>query len=467
MRRFTFPGLLLATMASFASASDEGGVRPPPPPALGAGSMAPPFAGVVEEVIDNPVAPGRKIHLFRPTGEGLPAKVPVVLFAHGFGATGPDPYRLWLEHMAKRGCLVIYPVYAALEAPGKATRYDTLWGGFEEGLRRLAASGAPKPDPERLGVVGHSFGGGAAPALAARAAARGYGRKGLYVECWAPWFDLDRDAWTSLPATTHLLAGAFSNDLVCDPGIAFHFPARAVHVPAEHKAFRCLRSDDHGRPALSANHLTPLSGKETDALDTRGIWRLDDSLFAFVALGVLAAGPTVFGETPEALSLGTWSDGTPVTPASVTIPEEPPGRMHGPRAMYREIPLIERAARALFTSEAFSGLPLPPPTLVRASGLPRAERLIAEPPEAPATMPDRATLFLSPEGHLAPDVLERLRAAGVDVVVTKDGDPFAKALRRLERPTALLIGRDRKPLLWKPADDPQLEAAVLDLVAPR
>ncbi len=456
--------LAIASMRS-TTAGSEGGIRPPPPPESGPGSLATPFSSVVEEIIENPVMPGKKVHLFRPKGDGLPEKAPVVLFAHGFGSPGPEPYRLWLEHMAKRGSLVIYPVYAAIEAPGRTSRYDTLWSGFEEGVRHFASSGAPKPDLEYLGVVGHSFGGGAAPALAARAAARGYGAKGLYVECWAPWFDLDRDAWTSLPATTHLLVGAFEGDSVCDPTMAARFPARAIHVPSERKAFRCFLSDDHGRPSLSANHFTPLSARETDTLDTRGIWRLDDALFEFVAKGVEAAGRSVFGQTTEALSLGAWSDGVSVAPLSLSVPDEPPGRMRGPRAKYRENPLIERGARALFEPESFSSLPLPPPSLVRASRLPHAERFIAVPPEAPATVPDRATLFLSPGAAMPSDALERVRAAGVDVVFERAGDPFAKALRKSERPTALLLGRDRRPLLWKRADDPNLEAAVLDLVA--
>ena len=469
-RRTTLLVYSIATLALLAGAPSthagaEGGIRPPPPPTSGPGSLATPFAGVVEEIIDNPATPGKKIHLFHPTGEGLPEKAPVVLFAHGFGATGPDPYRLWLEHMAKRGCLVIYPVYAAIEAPGGTSRYDTLWGGFEEGVRHFASTGGPKPDLERLGVVGHSFGGGAAPALAARAAIRGYGSKGLYVECWAPWFDLDRDAWTSLPATAHLLVGTFDCDLVCDPGMGAKFPARAVNVPAERKAFRCLRSDDHGRPALQANHLTPLCPKEADALDTRGIWRLDDALFDFAVKGVETAGATVFGQGAESLSLGTWSDGTPVAPAACSVPDDPPGRTRGPRAMYRENPLLERGLRTLFGAESYSSLPLPPPTLVRATHLLRAERFIADPPEAPTTSPDRSTLFLAPSARISAEVLERWKSAGIDVVVPKDGDEFAKTLRKSDHPTALLVGRDRKPLLWKRADDPNLVDAVLDLVA--
>ncbi len=469
--------LLLATLAtlagpvSYARAGSDGVVRPPPPPVAGPGSPATPFAAVTEEVIENASVPGKKVHVFRPTGAGVPAKAPVVLFLHGFGATGPAPYRLWLEHMARRGCIVVYPVYAGLEVPGPTSRYDTMWAGFETGLRLLStpSAGAPAPDLGRMGVVGHSFGGGAAPAMAARAAARGYGANGMYVECWAPWFDLDRAAWASIPAHAYLLVAGFGGDAVCDPLMGEVCPARAVNVPAGHKAFRFLRSDDHGRPALAANHLTPLAEKEADALDTHGVWRLDDALADFVFGGAKAEGSLVFTTTPEALSLGTWSDGTPVAPLLDAVPADEPGKTRRVRSTWREGGGAEKGFRRLLENEAYSALPLPPPALAPASRLPRAERFLAAPPETlPVTSPDQPTLFLGVGASPAEDAIARWKAAGLVVVTpTRGPDELLEKLVKDGHPTALLVDKDRVPLLWKRADDPHLEAAVLDVLPKR
>ena len=80
-----------------------------------------------------------------------------------------------------------------------------------------------------------------------------------------------------------------------------------------------LHSDDHGFPALVANHYTPSAmvdedgslrrrpfrpagGRNTidigvvDALDYNGTWRLLDRLF----------------QDPNLLLMGSWSDGVPV-----------------------------------------------------------------------------------------------------------------------------------------------------------
>src|SRR5690606_30085580 len=136
-------------------------VLPPAPPTTGPGSPATSFPSVRHDVLDGPLEAERRVHLFRPQGPSLPATAPVALFAHGFGALGPTGYEAWLEHVAKQGVLVVFPVYPALDLPGGHTRYDALWAGFEEALRVLGRGDGPKPDLARMGFLGHSFGGGA------------------------------------------------------------------------------------------------------------------------------------------------------------------------------------------------------------------------------------------------------------------------------------------------------------------
>jgi len=53
------------------------------------------------------------------------------------------------------------------------------------------------------------------------------------------------------------------------------------------------------------------------------------------------------------------------------------------------------------------------------------------------------------------------------VTPAKDPEGLLEKLVRDDRPTALLVGEDRVPLLWKRADDPHLEAAVLDVLPKR
>jgi hypothetical protein len=76
------------------------------------------------------------------------------------------------------------------------------------------------------------------------------------------------------------------------------------------RAFITVQSDDHGAPALRANHLSPVSWTRdaTDALDWLAYWRTFDALMdsAFLAKK-LAVDP----------DMGRWSDSTPVKPLKV------------------------------------------------------------------------------------------------------------------------------------------------------
>lgn len=449
-------------------------MAPPGPPASGPGSLATSFTVVRHDVLDGPLAAERKVHVYRPVGPSLPATAPVVLFAHGFGAIGPTGYDAWLEHVAKQGVLVVFPVYPALDLPGGSTRYDALWAGFEAALRVLAKGDGPKPDLSRMGFLGHSFGGGAAPALAARAAARGWGDQALWIECFAPWYDLDRSAWAQLPRHALLVTVGYAEDDVCDLGIAAGFLPLATTIPPERKAFYCFHTDEHGTPALKAGHLAPLSTPTVDAFDTRGTWRIDDALRTFALTGSEDARRLALASTPESLSLGTWSDGTPVAPLA-TAPERPaPGlRLRGPS--WRMGGKREEAMRTLLAAESYSGLPLPPPELAKASRLGPAERFLGAVPTLSPRLLEAAkegpilVIDVVPADAPEAGVLTHLSAAGTVRVVplVSAEDELARALSKGKSPTALLVGKGGTPLLWKPIADPAFPAAVADLVTPR
>ncbi len=53
---------------------------------------------------------GREMTVYLPTGTGLPARVPAVVYGHG-QALGLDSYEATLEHLAKKGVAAIFPTY--------------------------------------------------------------------------------------------------------------------------------------------------------------------------------------------------------------------------------------------------------------------------------------------------------------------------------------------------------------------
>lgn len=452
--------LLLVAAVAAAPVAADGPPRPPPPPADGFGApLATP--AVVRGEVENPSLPSAPVTWLRPataTADG--PSLPVIVFLHGFGARGPEPYLALLEHLARRGAAVVYPVYPALDARARHSRYDTMWLGVEAGLDAVRASGV-RVDPARLGVVGHSFGGGAAPAIAARAAARGFGRDALFVACLAPWYDLDADAWASLPSHALLGVAVYEDDVVCDPAIGAGFCARATTLPAAQKSLRVFRSDAHGRPALAADHLAPLTATGVDALDAYGTWRLVDALAA-AAAGSAEGRAVATGADGAALSLGTWSDGTPVAPARTTWTEA----AETPRAGFRPGGVQETSFRRLLRTETWSTLPLPDPSRVPPERLPASERFVDRPPAAPVPVGAGAAPRLLVEADApAVDGEARLAAAGVRVERVKAlpaSPPFA-----MRGTTAMLLDAEGRCVLWKPAADPRLVDVALVLVGRR
>lgn len=246
----------------------------------------------------------------RPT----PKSAPVVIFLHGWSATNPDTYRGWIEHLAMRGNIVVYPRYQDRLLTPAAEYLPNVVASFRAALAVLKRPGHVVPDLARVAVVGHSVGGVEAVNYAVTAREEGLpvpkavmsvqpGRGPARRVNLVPMRDCE-----TIPAEVKLLVVVGDAD-----GMAGSGCGRAIWRGTKHlsdRAFITVRSDPRGIPALSANHLSPVSWNREaiDALDWFGYWKLFDSLidsaFAARALHVDPA-------------MGAWSDGTPVTPLQV------------------------------------------------------------------------------------------------------------------------------------------------------
>lgn len=79
-----------------------------------------------------------------------------------------------------------------------------------------------------------------------------------------------------------------------------------------------MYSDGHGSPGLTADHFAPTTSGTgtTDALDFYGTWKLTDGLRDCSLYGT-DCGYALGGGSQQTF-VGTWSDGTPVAPLTVT-----------------------------------------------------------------------------------------------------------------------------------------------------
>jgi 4-amino-4-deoxy-L-arabinose transferase-like glycosyltransferase len=277
---------------------------------------------VRRERLASPVSP---VWLYTPADAGAPP--PVVVVAHAYDTGDPAMYRGLLEHLASRGHAAVFPEYM-IEDTRHSARYDALWQGLATVVRERGA----RLDLTRLGVVGHSYGAGAAPWLLARARRdEGWGERGAFLLLLAPWYPLGLTAaeLAAYPADVKALTLVFDDDTATDHRIGIGlFAALGV---AE-KDYLRVPGIAHGVCRLAAPHTLPQSSglaARDDALDERALHRLLDALAAYAFSGDPAGRRVALGQGDVAqVDMGRWRDGSPLprllwsAAPSPALPEE-------------------------------------------------------------------------------------------------------------------------------------------------
>src|SRR4051794_39161475 len=104
--------------------------------------------------------------LFEPTGPraGTPVpagSLPLVIFPHGYTGTDPEIYHAWLDHLVRRGAIVIYPDWQPWDASqtNDAMALPNAVTAIKAALAELSSGDHAQPDLHRVALMGHSFGG--------------------------------------------------------------------------------------------------------------------------------------------------------------------------------------------------------------------------------------------------------------------------------------------------------------------
>ena len=303
---------ILLRSTSLADESDAAAAKPSPPkqPANGPGGAEYPHRSVKQTEHGEG---GQQFWIIEPARPAAKT-APLIIFIHGWSAMHPDTYRGWIDHLAKRGSIVVYPRYQDRLLTPATEYFPNVVASVRAALGVLAQPGHRKPDLERVALVGHSAGGvqtanyavlAASEKLPAPKAAMivepGQGKDGGFKII--PMEDCEK-----FPASLKLIVMVGDADGMVGEGCARTIWRDTKHV--RERAFVTLRSDAHGVPPLNANHLAPISWNRaaTDALDWLGLWRTFDALM-----------DSAFSGKPLAVepSMGAWSDGVQVTPMKI------------------------------------------------------------------------------------------------------------------------------------------------------
>jgi acetyl esterase/lipase len=334
--------------------------KPPPQPASGPGGAEYQHKQVVANMYG---AGPTRYWIFEPA-DPKPDNAPLIIFNHGWSAMEPKVYGAWIDHIVKRGNIVIYPVYQdSLRTP----TYDftpNAAAGIRSAIEKLQAEpGHVKPQLDKVAVVGHSMGGVITANLGAQWQRLGIPQSKTLM-CVEPGKTWAMSETTSVKLAdlsligkdTLLLTVAGDRDRLVKDVDAKRIFKESVNILPQNKNYIVLVSDDHGSPALTANHIAPcaptpkysdpsiggrlrqrlreriqkrqqeagddspdftLAGaRGIDALDFYGMWKLFDGLCDAAFYGTHRE--YALGNTPLQRFMGKWSDGVPVKELWVT-----------------------------------------------------------------------------------------------------------------------------------------------------
>ena len=329
---------------------------PPTQPATGPGGKQ----YVHAKVTKNRYGTGNEEYWIFEPDTPKPASAPLVVFMHGWGGMNPLYYGAWLNHLVRRGNIVVYPRYqATLLTPIRDFLPSTL-GAIRDAIKRLQTErGHVKVDLSKFAVVGHSAGGLLSASVAALAEESNLPqvRAVMAVEpgITDPPINIPLADLRKLPAETLLLAVAGDQDTLVRDTDAKRIYYESTQVPPANKDFIMMVTDTHGTPSLTASHRAPTamdrsydngegvgggpanpgrvgnsssrrngSANESrrletmlvNALDFYGTWKLFDALCDAAFYGKNRE--YALGNTTQQRFMGRWSDGVPVKELKIT-----------------------------------------------------------------------------------------------------------------------------------------------------
>jgi acetyl esterase/lipase len=270
---------------------------------------------VIHDSIKSQSSPGMLVHLFRPADTTSPR--PVLFFIHGIGASSPAHYIEFLHHCASRGNAVLYASYP--HAPAMI-RPEVVYSIIRKGLSQGTTHWRDFIDSTKLGIIGHSYGGGAVPSISSEwLIKRGWGAHGAFLFIMAPWYsyEITPQQLQSFPSHTTMIMQVYENDNVNDHRMAKDIFDN-ISIDERHKNFIILHSDTSEQPFLHANHTVPSGAfsdenSRLDNMDYYGVWRLADALEAFSFENDTTAYQTALGSgTQEQQFMGVHQSGKPV-----------------------------------------------------------------------------------------------------------------------------------------------------------
>ena len=255
----------LACLTGLLAGSGALAATPPPQPKSGPGGADYVAGEVTKRAVGRASAATFVFH-----AEGQPsAPRPVVVVLHAWGATNPQVYGGWIEHLARKGYLVLFPRFQETGRTRAVDATDNAATLLKEAFAELASDAEARPDLSRVALIGHTAGSAVAINLAALAKTEGLPTPKLVFLVMPGGIASDPKArgvqladLSQVDAATMLITMIGDREFRAADAAARRLLRETTEVPQNRKIFMRVLSDDHGFPTLSATLASPGSVKE-------------------------------------------------------------------------------------------------------------------------------------------------------------------------------------------------------------
>jgi hypothetical protein len=302
---------ILAQDQSSSSPYVAGGSCDASVPALASGYGADGPYAMDQQSVDNPAYKRKPVLLFLP--QGKTGKLPVIFFSHGFGPGEWQSYADLVRHLVSRGYMVVFSSYPVLRASND-DRYASLWAGFQAAVSAYG----DRMDLTHVGFAGHSFGGGATPAMAYQGLVQqGWGKQGAFLVELAPWFSYEMTTaqLQALPANALQLTESYDRDNVNDHRMGIDL-YNSTHFASRY--YLMVRSLTVNGCSLASGHDTPGRGPSL-RLKQYAVFRPIDALADYAFTGSAAA-KSALAAMGTASDVGTYQ---PLQAEAAPLPAQP------------------------------------------------------------------------------------------------------------------------------------------------
>ncbi len=286
-------------------------------PTAGYGASGP--YSVSQLTMPNPMHT-QQCEIFYPTGKATPS--PTILFMHGFSGNYSIAYKAFFDHMVSLGYAVVFAPYPATTLV--QNNYQIMRTGFTQAARNFSNI----IDTTQVGLVGYSFGGGAAWYMADELLTKlGWGSAGRFVSTIAPWYSdqLTNAQLAALPSDVKMQSFILEEDIVCDHRQAIEIYNNTPSIQVSEKDVVYVPSSTVSGYDYVADHYCFVSNQfvnNFDALDAYVFNRLIAALADYTYTGNLTAKNIALGEgSLDQISLPTGLN--PLEVEVVPVPKRP------------------------------------------------------------------------------------------------------------------------------------------------